>query len=357
MEINKDTVITNWLSPDDRYCIFLDELYDIENSKKLGNIWESNLENFKFFIRYSTSVSDLKQDIKESINKSLNNNLIVESYDIGLLKENIKTLISENWFTDAYDYVSDKASDAMDWVKNKVPDVLSWMGNGILYLARKLRDAMYSTTGIVVDAILVATGIGKAVQWIPWAILVALDVYEITSGDYEEALWMKILFTLIDVVGLVTAGAVAKGLRIGLKGATKMTEVTGIILKNPKYRRIFASMPQALKNISPKLKSAVEYMAKKFPTGSNFVKSILTKVDDFINLAIKDFGKLFSKSAALAGGITYGAIKGTEALIGTEDSESEGEMDGQNYTQNIVDDDGELDSDTNWGDVTGIVPQ
>ena len=51
VDINKDVVITNWLSPDDRYCIFLDELYDIKNQKKLGDIWESNLENFKFFIR------------------------------------------------------------------------------------------------------------------------------------------------------------------------------------------------------------------------------------------------------------------------------------------------------------------
>lgn len=353
MKINNDIVITNWLSPDDRYCIFLDELYDVKNSKKLGSIWESNLENFKFFIRYSTSVSDLKQDIRESINKSLNNNLIVESYDIGSLKENIKILISENWFTDAYDYVAGKASDAMDWVKSKVPDVLSWIGNGIIYLARKLRDAMYSTVGIVVDAILVATGVGKTVQWIPWAILVALDIYEITSGDYEEALWMKILFTLIDVVGLVTAGALAKGLRLGLKGATKMVEVTGIILKNPKFSKIFSSMPQTLKKISPKLKTAVEYLVTKFPTGSNFIKSILNKVDDFINLALKDFGKLFSKTAVVAGGVTYGAIKGFEALIGPEDGGVEGEMEGQNYTQQIVDDDGELDPDTDWT----VVPQ
>ena len=353
VDINKDVVITNWLSPDDRYCIFLDELYDIKNQKKLGDIWESNLENFKFFIRYSTSVSDLKQDIKESINKSLNNNLIVESYDISLLKENVKTLISENWFTDAYDYVSGAASDAIDWVKSKVPDVLSWMGKGIIYLARKLRDAMYSTVGIVVDAILVATGAGKAIQWIPWAILVALDIYEITSGDYEEALWMKILFTLIDVVGLVTAGALAKGLRLGLKGATKMTEVTGIILKNPKFKNVFASMPNTLKKISPKLKKAVEYLSTRFPKGSSFIKKMLTKVDDFINMALKEFGKLFSKTAAVTGGITYGAIKGIETLIGDED----GEMGDENYTQQIIDDTGELDNETDCGDTTGLVLQ
>ena len=65
MKITEDTVITNWLSPDDKYCIFLDELYDIDNQKKIGSIWEGNLENFKFFIRYSTSVSDIQEVIKE----------------------------------------------------------------------------------------------------------------------------------------------------------------------------------------------------------------------------------------------------------------------------------------------------
>ena len=51
---NNDIVISDWLSPDEKYCIFLDELYDVKNKKKLGNIWE-NFDNFKFFIRYSTS--------------------------------------------------------------------------------------------------------------------------------------------------------------------------------------------------------------------------------------------------------------------------------------------------------------
>ena len=34
-----DFVISDWLSPDEKYVIFLDELYDIQNKTKLGNIW------------------------------------------------------------------------------------------------------------------------------------------------------------------------------------------------------------------------------------------------------------------------------------------------------------------------------
>ena len=50
-----DFVISNWLSPDEKYVIFLDELYNIESKTKLGNIWE-NFDNFKFFIKHSFSL-------------------------------------------------------------------------------------------------------------------------------------------------------------------------------------------------------------------------------------------------------------------------------------------------------------
>ena len=49
-------VITDWLSPDDRYLILLDELYDLHTEEKLGDIWE-NFDNFKLFITHSFEVA------------------------------------------------------------------------------------------------------------------------------------------------------------------------------------------------------------------------------------------------------------------------------------------------------------
>ena len=64
---DSDVVITNWLSPDENYVIFLDELYDIKNKKLIGNIWE-NFDNFKFFLKHSFEVSKtVPQDIRESV--------------------------------------------------------------------------------------------------------------------------------------------------------------------------------------------------------------------------------------------------------------------------------------------------
>ena len=39
-------VITDWVSPDNKYVILLDELYDLHSKKNLGDIWE-NFDNFK----------------------------------------------------------------------------------------------------------------------------------------------------------------------------------------------------------------------------------------------------------------------------------------------------------------------
>ena len=60
-------VIAEWLSPDEKFCIFLDDLFDIENKVKIGNIWE-NFDHFKFFLKHSFEVAtNVSQEIKESV--------------------------------------------------------------------------------------------------------------------------------------------------------------------------------------------------------------------------------------------------------------------------------------------------
>ena len=75
--------------------------------------------------------------------------------------------------------------------------------DGAIYVARKIRSLMYNPIGIVLDSILVITGIGKAVQWIPWAFIVALDIYEVVTGNYEEKdmpTWLRFLLIGCDVL-------------------------------------------------------------------------------------------------------------------------------------------------------------
>jgi hypothetical protein len=336
--VNEEIVITDWLSPDEKYIIFLDELYDIKNKKKLGNIWE-NFENFKFFLRYSFNNSNLDKTLKEDINTEINNFLLIENIsNINLIKEDIKALLNEglwnsfkNWaketgkstwegFKEFGKTVYKGTGNLIDKIsKGEWKQVFSIIGKGVLYLARKLRSAMYHPIGLILDAILVATGIGKSVQWIPWAIVVALDVYEMISGNYEEQLpmWQRLLFLGVDILGLVFAGAMAKGAKVAVKGAVgglKTTEDVAVaVSKNPTFKNILTRIGEGLSKVPGKLGEAASYLSTKFPAGSNFIKGILGKIGKFIK-GIADF---ISKALHVVAPGSSKLSKGVRSAIGT----------------------------------------
>lgn len=339
-----DFIISDWLSPDERYCIFLDELYDIKNKKKIGNIWE-NFETFKFFIRYSTSVSNLSKTIKESIYVSLNNSLITESFDDTFKKHRplIKKMVSENIFKDFYDWSVEQgkstiegfkefAKETYDGISHLVDKISNaeWsqvfdiLRKGIIYFAKKLKSALYHPVGMILEAMLIATGVGKAVQMVPWSIVVALDIYLLFKGDYESLFW-HLFETLFDIVGLVFTGGAAKALKLTFKGVKRAEDAAKIIAKNPSTKKIFQKIPDMLKKISPKLQQAMKYLSSKFPKGAYLINSILSKVDDFISKVTQELGKLFSKKGLTTGVFTASLIFGFERLFspGVELSDEE----------------------------------
>ena len=90
----KEVVISEWLSPDERYIIFLDELYDIKNKTKLGDIWKSP-DNLILFLEHTFRVSKLKKDIKEHAQNTFNNILLTENVqDMSEIKPIIKQFIN-----------------------------------------------------------------------------------------------------------------------------------------------------------------------------------------------------------------------------------------------------------------------
>lgn len=331
----EDAIITDWLSPDERYCIFLDELYDVREKKLIGNIWE-NFENLKFFIRYSTSVSELKNEIKESIYDSLNGMVLTESINesISKHKNTIKEFINENIFGDFVDWAKDVGKSTVDGFRDfanttyqgvsnfidKISDLdlkaaLNIIGKGLFYLLRKMRDALYHPVGMILDAILVATGIGKAVQWIPWALVVGLDIYELSSGDYDEPLWLKLLLTLFDAVAMITTGAIAKGLRLTLKGITKADDIARVAAKNNTFKNFLKRIPEFLNKISPRLTQAARYLKNRFPKGAKFIEGLIPKVDGFIDKVVDVLGRFFSNAALKAGVGATAVVYGGEKLM------------------------------------------
>ena len=98
-------------------------------------------------------------------------------------------------------------SAGFKWLKDK----------GLPWFMEKLRDALGSTAGAILQQLLDYTGIGAIGVTILWAALTLFDVYEISSGIGS---WAKLIFS---VLGLLTAGALAKTVGGFLKPFFKST--------------------------------------------------------------------------------------------------------------------------------------
>ena len=192
----------------------------------------------------------------------------------------------------------------------------------MVYLARKVRQALYSTVGMIVDAILIATGIGKAAQFVVWAIVVALDIYEFTTGDFEhkdDPMWMRYVFFGIDILAMCTTGALAlpfiavlRGMR-GIKGAalaakaskpgmfrTLLLKIKGIIGKAGTF---FSKAVSKLKGswIGKKIGNWLGKMGDKLST---WIKKLKGSVDDILGSAAKKVDDAATKMKNKKGKVT-----------------------------------------------------
>jgi hypothetical protein len=354
--IDENIVITDWLSPDEKYMIFLDELYDIENKKKLGDIW-SNPDNLVTFLEHSYKVSPLKQSIKEQASEVFGRVMITESnQDLTPLKPLVKEYLKEGLWDNFTDWVSDTAKSTVKGVSDFAVD--SWEGikdfgvaisrgdwneivnllkKGMKWFARKLRQAVYSPVGLIVDAILVATGVGKGAQVVAWAIVVALDIYEFTTGDYEhpdDPMWMRVLFFGMDILGLVMAGYVAKSAKTAIKTATagaKTAEEAGeMIAKNPAAYKALETMSEVSGKVPSMLNKSAGMMEKTFPKGANFVGNSVSKAPEALAKSEGTFSRIMkgakagAKTSAIVGGIGTAEKYlqgGKEAKLATDNKE------------------------------------
>jgi hypothetical protein len=378
-----DIVFTDWLSPDEKFIIFLDEVYDLENKVRLGNIWE-NFDLFKNFIRHSFEVAtNVPQVVKESINKSLSKLILTEStQDMTKLKPFIRQLMLEgtwnpfnkdfwsmknagelgtefkDWTVkqakDAYEGTTDFLSTSWEGLKKAGiaiskgdwSELMNLIGKGALYVARKLRAALYHPIGIAIDAILIATGIGKAVQWIPWAIVVSLDAYEVITGDYEDPelpTWLRVLFYGLDILGLVLAGAAAKAGRVGVEAATAgiktEAQMAEFLSKNPELRGTVESMGKNAGKATGFLRDGVNYLKETFPAGAKFIEFTLGSIEKFITFIVDGIksilpaGKDVVKGASAAGK-SLGTYFGVEKVIHAY-QEKQAEKDQKEFDKNV----------------------
>lgn len=354
-----EIVITDWLSPDEKYAIFLDELYDITNKVKIGNIWE-NFDNFKTFLKHSFEVAEnVPTNIKESVLNSINGLVLTEStQNLSQLKPYVKEMLMTegigDWVNGAGEWLKDEAKNAVtgtteffttsfSGIKKLVgnissgqwSEVLNLIKNGAIYVARKIRSALYNPIGLILDAILVATGVGKSAQAVIWGIVVALDIYELTTGNYEdknESFLIRLLFTGIDMIGLVGVGIGAKSAKTLItnvirKFGTSEKGLAKAVQSSPKFKSILESMLNSVTSASSKMGQVNSFLKTKSPMLHKFVSGILGGIGKFVTMivnSIKGIFKLVSKPGkfiekSLGGGkLGSGAKAGfnTTSLVG-----------------------------------------
>jgi hypothetical protein len=331
-----DVVICDWLSPDEKYVIFLDELYDLENKTKLGDIWKKP-DNIILFLEHSFRVSKFKKSIKEHAQKTFSNILLTENVqDLSEIKPLMKQFLSES--KNAWDYFKDFVSNTAKETKTGVTNFVTDLGKGgyklgseILkgnwsevwdllkqgtkWVGRKIRQAVYSPVGIIIDTILIATEIGKVPQAIIWGIVVLVDIYEFVTGDYEhkdEPMWLRIAFFLIDILGFVTAGVAAKTARAGLKAAISggrgIEGFGNAIAKNPTFRELITNALKGLKDLPSKLASLTSTLGKGY--FGKLLKMGLSKVGDFVKWIIEGLKSTFKSGAMRQILVNVGIVSG-----------------------------------------------
>ena len=337
--IFEDAVILDMMSPDEKYVIFMDNLIEIETKKNLGNIWK-NSDNLFLFFEHSYSVSNVSKQIKEHAKSVFSNRLINESsIDLTPMKPYFKKLFltESNFWDDTYvgeflkktgqetvKGVSDFISQGYEGLKKfgiaiskgEWNEVVKLLSAGPKWIARKIRQAVYSPVGMIIDTILIATGVGKVAQVVVWAIVVVLDIYELISGDYEhpdEPMWLRILFMGVDVLGLVFAGAAAKAGRVliktSLEGAKTVEAIGKNIAKSPKMIELLKTIVSALKELPSKLSSAAKSLSKN-KTWGGFISQALTGVGKFVQKILDSIKGMFKSKALKPVLVQLGLITG-----------------------------------------------
>ena len=338
--MKREYVFEAAFTTNEKYFIINDQVFDVFEKRDLGYLWES-LDIFKEIFKNTNVDNDDYRTIQESfINLPLleGKENLYEIRDILLEFDFMKDTWLGKEITKTGEGISDAVTSGLDGLKKfgvsvskgEWSEILTLLGKGIMWTVRKLKEAAYSNLGMVVDAILVATGIGKGIQIAAWGLILALDVYQYTSGDWggePDPGSFGLLYILADIMGLAFAGGLAKTMFAALKPLKGMntTQMSQYIIKTPVLGKLLKQAKSILSSIPSKLNKVKDLIKIKFPSGAGFITKTLSSIgnilkkiggwisrilkNDTSNLTRQQMLKRGTAAGTIAGGISYGAEK------------------------------------------------
>jgi hypothetical protein len=355
----RDYIFEACVTVDGRYFIVQDDVFDIQEQQTIGNIWES-LDIFKTIFGNIKLEDENYNQIREGI---ISLPILESQQNLYGLRDILLefNFLQDTWlgrqFKNSGDSIVDFTKTSYEGVKKfglaisqgEWGNILKLLSQGVKYVLRKLKEALYSNIGMIVDAILIASGVGAGATKIAWGLVCALDIYQIMSGDWpdeekNDPLWMKFLFLGFDILGFVTASAAAKAAKQGIMPlkaiANSPSKIAQYFEKNPKVKGFIVSMIEGMKSVPTRLQSLMASIAKKSPKIANFIggtlKSLSTLSARFTESLQKLLGQTAGKGASAGtktAGILYGFEKGIHKLTG---SASEGGLLAAKRYDNVI---------------------
>ena len=300
----------NYLTIDGRFFIKNDVLFDLHEQKELGDLF--SIKNLKIlFENVNVKKSEFIESVKQSLNEVVNEKMALHEIKREILIN--KVLLTERENVNSEPQADNKGGSN------------SIIGKGVLWIARKIKSLLWSIGGMAVDAFLVASGIGKTVQWIPWAIVLALDTYQWTSGDYgsdtefkNSSTFWKILTIGFEIMGMMTSGPLAKAAQKifkPVKAFTSEAQIARFVETTPKAKGFLTRLSKMLSGVSGWINKAAGSMSSKMPTLGKWLSKSASAVGKGVSWVANFLGKILGAPGKLAGRAGE-AIQGTK--LGTK---------------------------------------
>lgn len=343
-----EIVFDAYITSDERYFVMNDHVIDLREKTNLGYIWES-MDVFKTIFSNVKDDSEEFGEIRESVLSSPlleGNQNLYELRDFFLQEGFWDGTWLGRELKSAGEGIADFTTQAIKKMEDfgvlisnsQFGEVMKAIGRGALWVLRKFKQAAYSTVGIIVDAILVATGIGKVAQAVFWGLVTGLDIYQLSTGDWEPAgteTWMKWMDLACDLIGLIGAGVAAKGARGLVKGVKSMTQLPKVIKGNKALMNIIKTIKGGVSSFISKLTGFLKGLKGKWKPLDTFIDKILSSAKWVLGKLQSFFKKLFpgdlttgltraekAKRGATAAGVSGGLMYGIEKVTGEPATQS-----------------------------------